>query len=142
MDSFHVILGVPLAGKSFSRDAAITARKVAQDLHMTMHSMGFAFMSKETCGGRKGSFLAVRPLAPVGFQVRIQMFAVNISHVLYAIVGVLTRNCTLDGMAHFCISCPCLHKRSGTCRHVKPSTDKGHVSEPEHFLLRSHAENQ
>ena len=82
VDTLHVVLEVPLAGKSVARDATLAAFILAEEwfVAVTMKAMRLALMAEETGGGGEPSPLARLSLAPVRLQVRINKFAGQVSN--------------------------------------------------------------
>lgn len=81
MYPLHVIKQIPSAGEAISRDRAITILEGTKVwfFAVAMHSVGFAFMSQKTSSRRKLQLHTSRDLAPVRFQMGIQMFTMSIS---------------------------------------------------------------
>ena len=75
MDPLHVVMCVPFARESFSRQRAVAFFKPAQNLLVIVHSMGFPFMSEQTGSRRERVLRAATLLASVGFEMRVQVFA-------------------------------------------------------------------
>ena len=67
MHTLHVVEEIPATRKTIPGERAIALGKVADVwfVTMTVHSMGFAFMSEETCRGRELRFGAGCYLASV-----------------------------------------------------------------------------
>lgn len=77
VDALHVVLEVPLAGKSISRHTALTALVLAKEwlLTMSMEAMSFALVTEKACSRREASTLAGLSLAAVRLQMRVDEFA-------------------------------------------------------------------
>jgi hypothetical protein len=82
VNPLHMIEKVPSAGKSISWDRPVTSFKNAEMgiVSVTVKSVSFPFVAEKAGIGRKVQFLghAGRDLAPVRFQVGIQVFAFGI----------------------------------------------------------------
>lgn len=83
MNPSHMVEKIPPAGKSISGNRSITTLKEAKVgvISVAMESVGFPFMSEKTRIGRKLQLgiQAGGHLATIWFQVRIQVFAVQVS---------------------------------------------------------------
>jgi hypothetical protein len=101
MDSLHVILQVPLAGKAVPDDATLTAFIVAKErlVTMAMEAVGLSLVAEKASRGRKPSTFTRICLATIWLQVRVDKFATKVSKLVktwgvkWKII-VLTHNCT------------------------------------------------
>lgn len=77
MNTFQVILEVPLSREAVPGDAALASCVCAQKglVAMSMHSMRFTLVSQETSGGRKPSAFARGHSASIRLQMRVHKFA-------------------------------------------------------------------
>lgn len=81
MHPLHVVEKVPAARESISWDRTITSFKEAQVrvISVPMKSMSLPFVAEQAGIGRKMQVLgnAGGNLAPIGLQMRIQVFAIR-----------------------------------------------------------------
>lgn len=98
MDSFHMVMKIPPAGESISRDGPFAGGEMAEMgiLSMAMHSMCFSFMAEEASIGRKMSIHALADLAAVWLQMRIKIFTAR-----YPLVG---NTCLLESEGHLLVT--------------------------------------
>lgn len=85
VDTLHVVVQVPSTGESKSRNRSFTSLEQAQvgAFSVTVHSMGFALVAEEACVGGETQHVVYTGgvLAPVGFQVGVQIFTVGVGSV-------------------------------------------------------------
>lgn len=88
MHPFHVITQIPLAREAIVRLGAVTVWVLASKWPITMSVKGvsFTFVPQEAGSRRKSLGLARRTITCVGFQMRVQMFAIRrrLDHILQA----------------------------------------------------------
>ena len=67
MDALHVVPEVPVAREAISRNTslAVVIRTKKWLVAVSMHSVGFAFMAKETSRRRETKFFAIWDLATI-----------------------------------------------------------------------------
>jgi uncharacterized membrane protein YadS len=71
MNSLHVILKIPLAGKTIADDATLTALIVAKErlIAMAMEAVGLTLVAEKASRGRKPSAFTRICLATIWLQV-------------------------------------------------------------------------
>lgn len=82
MDTLHVVVQVPSTGESKSRNGSFTSLEQAQvgAFSVAVHSMGFTLVAEEACVGGETQHVvyAGGVLAPVGLQMGVQVFTVQV----------------------------------------------------------------
>lgn len=109
MTAFHVVIAIPGARKAVSRlrPLAVGIQAKERFYSVPVRAMGLSLMTQATCGRGESETFASLNLAPVRFEVRINMFAVTRSvwrgtHRCQSAAQILTHNCTSASLVRDC----------------------------------------